>query len=509
MKNKIHLYTQRNLIFFATFRRVYAFFCYFCIHKKTRIMLIGREKEQQRLIQAAHEEESMFIALYGRRRVGKTYLVRETFGEGFTFYHTGLANSTMKKQLAAWRLSLREYGLRKAPLPHTWLDAFDALKEIIRQSEEAKKIIFIDELPWLDTQRSGFIPALENFWNGWASARKDIVLIVCGSATSWIIRKILKNHGGLHNRVSIKIHLQPFTLHECEAYASHRKLGMNRRQLMECYMIMGGIPFYWSKLERGLSLSQNIDNLFFNPDGELHDEYDELYASLFKNPEPYITIVRTLGTKRIGMTREELLAEAGIRDNGRVSEILQDLEACGFIRKYANFRLKTKNAIFQLIDSYTLFHHRFIHLNTGGDEHFWSRQTGSPLYYNWCGLAFERVCLLHIQQIKKALGIYGTISRVCAWNLPATPDRHGAQIDLLIDRDDQVIDICEMKYTQQPYEITLEEEQKIQNRRLRFMAAIGTNKAIHLILVSASGVKRNAYSDEFQAIISADALFEK
>ena len=472
-------------------------------------MLIGREKEQQRLLQAVSEEDSMFVALYGRRRVGKTYLVRETFNNHFTFYHTGLAKSPMKQQLAAWRLSLREHGLRKATLPRTWLDAFDALKEVIRQSDESKKIIFIDELPWMDTQRSGFIPALENFWNGWASARKDVVLIVCGSATSWIIKKILKNKGGLHNRVNTKIHLQPFTLYECEKYAAHRKLGMNGRQLMECYMIMEGIPFYWSKLERGLSLAQNIDALFFNPDGELHDEFDALYASLFKNPDPYITVVQTLGGKRIGMTRDELISEAHLLDNGRLSEILKDLEACGFIRKYTNFGLKTKNAVFQLIDSYTLFYYRFIQQNTGGDECFWSRQMGSPLYYNWCGLAFERVCLLHITQIKKALSIFGTISRVCSWYQPITPEGKGAQIDLLIDRNDNVIDICEMKYTKQPYEMTFEEEQKVQNRRSRLIAETGTDKSVHLIFVSASGVKSNSYSNEFQAVITAESLFEK
>ncbi len=472
-------------------------------------MLIGREKEQQRLLQAVGEEDSMFVAVYGRRRVGKTYLIRETFNNSFTFYHTGLAKSPMKKQLAAWRLSLREYGLKKAALPRTWLDAFEALKEIIRQSTESKKIIFIDELPWMDTQRSGFIPALENFWNGWASARKDVVLVVCGSATSWIIKTILKNKGGLHNRVNTKIHLQPFTLNECERYATHRKLGMNRRQLMECYMIMGGIPYYWSKLERGFSLAQNIDNLFFNPDGELHDEFDALYASLFKNPDPYITVVQTLGSKRIGMTRDELIREAHLQDNGRLSEMLQDLEACGFVRKYTNFGLKTKNAVFQLIDSYTLFYYRFIQQDTSGDEHFWSRQTGSPIYYNWCGLAFERVCLLHVTQIKKALSIFGTISRVSSWYQPATTERKGAQIDLLIDRDDNVIDICELKYTKQPYEMTSEEEQKVQNRRSCFIAETGTDKAVHLILVSASGVKPNPYSDEFQEIITSDALFDK
>lgn len=472
-------------------------------------MLIGRKKEQEQLLSAMREEDSMFVAVYGRRRVGKTYLVRETFANNFTFYHTGLAKSPMKKQLAAWKLSLREYGMKKPAMPKTWLEAFDMLKDIIRQSEEPKKIIFIDEMPWMDTQRSGFIPALENFWNGWASARKDIILIICGSATSWIINKVIKDHGGLHNRVNTKIHLQPFTMNECEKYAIHRKLGMNRRQLMECYMVMGGIPFYWSKLERGLSLAQNIDNLFFNPDGELVNEFNELYASLFKNPAPYIKVVNTLGTKRIGMTREELITEGRLSDNGKLSEILEDLEACGFIRRYKAFGQRLKGAMFQLIDSYTLFYYRFIKQNRQDDEHFWSSQTGTPIYYNWCGLAFERICLLHVSQIKKALGIYGTISTVCSWrSCNSAAGQKGAQIDLLIDRSDNVIDICEMKFTKEPYEMDATEDAKIQNRRSRFIEESGTDKAIHLILVSAAGVKRNSYSDEFQSVITAESLFE-
>ena len=468
-----------------------------------------RKKEQEQLLSAMREEDSMFVAVYGRRRVGKTYLVRETFANNFTFYHTGLAKSPMKKQLAAWKLSLREYGMKKPAMPKTWLEAFDMLKDIIRQSEEPKKIIFIDEMPWMDTQRSGFIPALENFWNGWASARKDIILIICGSATSWIINKVIKDHGGLHNRVNTKIHLQPFTMNECEKYAIHRKLGMNRRQLMECYMVMGGIPFYWSKLERGLSLAQNIDNLFFNPDGELVNEFNELYASLFKNPAPYIKVVNTLGTKRIGMTREELITEGRLSDNGKLSEILEDLEACGFIRRYKAFGQRLKGAMFQLIDSYTLFYYRFIKQNRQDDEHFWSSQTGTPIYYNWCGLAFERICLLHVSQIKKALGIYGTISTVCSWrSCNSAAGQKGAQIDLLIDRSDNVIDICEMKFTKEPYEMDATEDAKIQNRRSRFIEESGTDKAIHLVLVSAAGVKRNSYSDEFQSVITAESLFD-
>jgi hypothetical protein len=284
---------------------------------------------------------------------------------------------------------------------------------------------------------------------------------------------------------------------------------MNRRQLMECYMVMGGIPFYWSKLERGLSLAQNIDNLFFNPDGELVNEFNELYASLFKNPAPYIKVVNTLGTKRIGMTREELITEGRLSDNGKLSEILEDLEACGFIRRYKAFGQRLKGAMFQLIDSYTLFYYRFIKQNRQDDEHFWSSQTGTPIYYNWCGLAFERICLLHVSQIKKALGIYGTISTVCSWrSCNSAAGQKGAQIDLLIDRSDNVIDICEMKFTKEPYEMDATEDAKIQNRRSRFIEESGTDKAIHLVLVSAAGVKRNSYSDEFQSVITAESLFD-
>lgn len=470
-------------------------------------MLIGRKTEQEQLLRTMQDEDSAFIAVYGRRRVGKTYLVRETFGERLSFCHTGMAHSPMGTQLAAWRNSLRAYGMRSARMPHTWLDAFEMLKDLVHASDVKKKVLFIDELPWMDTQRSGFLPALEHFWNGWASARKDIVLIVCGSATSWIINKIVRNHGGLHNRLTQTIHLHPFTLRECERYAQHRKLGMNRRQLVECYMIMGGIPYYWSKLERGRSLAQNVDALFFSADGAFRNEFQELYASLFRNPESYLTVIHTLCSKRMGMTRCELVREGKMPDNGRLTTILEELEACGFIRKYHVLGSK-RNAIFQLIDFYTLFYAQFVLNNKQNDEQYWSLQQGTPLYNNWCGLAFERVCLQHIAQIKQALGIAGVASSVYSWRSNATANKRGAQIDLLIDRNDQVIDLCEIKFTKTTYEMGQDEDERIQNRLYRFVTETNTPKAVHLVLISAQGVKQNSYSAEFQAIITSEQLFK-
>lgn len=272
-------------------------------------MIIGRKKEIAILRDAYESEYSEFVAVYGRRRVGKTFLVREAFDYNFTFQHAGLAKSTMRKQLLAWKSSLADAGYKVGATPKNWIEAFDMLKDLIRNSTETKKVIFIDEMPWMDTKRSEFIPALEYFWNGWASGRKDVLLIICGSATSWIINKVIKNHGGLHNRVTHKVHLKQFTLNECQQYADNLKLGMTQRQILECYMIMGGVPFYWSFINRRLGLAQNIDSIFFDEDAALKGEFDELYSSLFREPESYITIVTTLGMKKAGMTREELARE--------------------------------------------------------------------------------------------------------------------------------------------------------------------------------------------------------
>ena len=476
-------------------------------------MIIGRKKELEQLHDAYESEYSEFVAVYGRRRVGKTFLVREAFGYQFTFQHAGLAKSNMRKQLEAWKSSLADAGLKVSAAPKDWLEAFDLLKELIRQSTETKKVVFIDEMPWMDTKRSEFIPALEHFWNSWASGRKDVLLVICGSATSWIINKVIKNHGGLHNRVTYKVHLRQFTLNECCQYAESLKLGMTPRQILECYMVMGGVPFYWSFLNRRLSLAQNIDQMFFDEDAALKGEYDELYSSLFREPETYIQVVTTLGQKRTGMTREELVSEGNIIDNGKLTQVLEDLEYCGFIRRYNQFGKKVKGAVFQLTDFYTLFYFRFILNNERGDKQFWSKSLGTPMHSTWCGLAFERVCLLHIDQIKSALSIGGVLSSEAAWlsaqNKKDNPSVRGAQIDLLIDRNDDVIDVCEMKYYAEEVSLDEEEADKIGNRMLRLREETGTNKAIQAILITTKGLKRNAYSDVIQSVVTLQDLFKE
>ncbi len=468
-------------------------------------MIIGRKYEQQLLLDAVKSQESEFIAVYGRRRVGKTFLIRETFGYKFTFQHTGLANGTTKEQLFAFSLSLREAGYDDCPVPQSWLEAFGLLSALLKNSTDEKKIVFLDELPWLDTARSNFISAFEHFWNGWASARKDIVLIICGSATSWIINKVINDHGGLHNRVTQQIALQPFTLNECEKFIVSKGLEMSRYQILECYMILGGIPFYWNMLERNRSLAQNIDNLFFAKSGKLRNEFNQLYASLFKNPEMYIQVVTTLGNKKVGMTRDEIIENGKMINNGQLSKVLDELEYCGFIRCYNNIGKKKKTAIYQLIDNYTLFYFKYICNNDNNDEHFWSASIDSSMHRAWSGYAFERVCMMHTMQIKQSLGIAGVLSNVYSWR--ADNIEKGAQIDLLIDRNDQVINLCEIKFSMGEFTINKEYDEKLRNKKNVFIESTNTRKAVHLTMITTYGLKQNAYSGMIQSEVKMDDLF--
>ncbi len=468
-------------------------------NRRYALMIVGREKERRLLRQTLQSDESSFVAVYGRRRIGKTYLVRQTLGEDFLFQHAGVANSPKRVQLAAWYESLCEAGAKDICVPSDWMEAFAQLRQLIKESHLPKKVLFLDEMPWMDTQASGFMQALEHFWNAWASARSDIVLIVCGSATSWIIRKVIQNYGGLHNRVTLKIHLQPFTLNECEQYVRHRHLQMTRKQMVEAYMAIGGVPFYWSLLQPQLSLSQNFDNFFFSPDGALYGEYDALYASLFKHPSDYLKVVSALTTRRAGLTRTEIARVGQLSDNGALSTILQDLEYCGFIRHYL-MPGKKNGATYQLTDSYTIFYHNFILHNDRSDAQFWSHNQGTPLYNTWCGLSFERVASMHISQIKRALGISGVLTQEYTWH------NEDAQIDLLIDRQDGVINLCEMKYFSIEPSNKAEISSQLNRKREVFAAATHSGKAIYTTLVTTFfSTDGNMY--DLQNVITLDDLF--
>ena len=470
--------------------------------------MIARTTETERLLTAYNSKESQFVAVFGRRRVGKTYLIRQTFKGRFAFQHSGIAKGGMLKQLRHFSESLKEVGhIVTHPLKN-WAEGFSELKAAIAKSGLEKKVVFIDEMPWLDTPRSDFITELEAFWNGWASARDDVLLIVCGSAASWIVKKLFRNKGGLHNRVTVRIHLAPFTLKECQEYVKEKNLSLSRKGIAECYMALGGIPYYWNYLERGLSVAQNFDRMFFAEDAPLKREFDELYSSLFRSAKGHLKIIAALGGKKLGMTRDEISRATGLASSGPLSGLLEALEQCGFIRKY-NILGRKKQAIYQLIDCFSLFHLRFLKEIDGLDEHWWSLSVASPQQANWRGLAFERLCLQHIPQLKKKLGISGVLTNVHSWtHAPDAVHPQGAQIDLLLDRADGVINVCEMKYCTGAYALTKKDAEALDNRIEMLRSITGTDKAIHLTMVTARGIVQNDYADSIQSQIVLDDLFE-
>lgn len=473
-------------------------------------MLIAREKEKAILQATLSADEAQFLAVYGRRRVGKTYLIRQTFSDKFTFEHAGLADGGRKEQLQAFSASISRAGLKINDVPDNWIDAFELLKNLIIRSKNKKKIVFIDELSWMDTQKSGFLIALENFWNGWASARNDIVLIVCASATSWMLDKIIHNKGGLYNRLTGQIHLKPFRLCDCEEYLISRGIDISRYDILEMYMAIGGVPFYWTFVKKGLSVAQNIDAMFFAEDAPMKDEFKYLFASLFKNPQNYIAVISALGKKKLGLTRNELADTASVPNSGYLTKIIEELISCGFVRKYTEFGKKTKDSVYQLTDHYTLFYFQFLKKKPS-DEHFWSNNADSPMRNAWCGLAFERICLDHVAQIKAKLGISGVLTDVHAWSSRADTIKNvkGAQIDLVIARKDRIINLCEMKYSISQYTFTKKDDESLRNKIVAIKTASKTTYSVHPVLVTTYGLSDGKYTGIIQAVITVDDLFAK
>lgn len=470
--------------------------------------MISREKEKKTLLEALKADEAQFIAVYGRRRVGKTYLIRQTYNDMLTFEHAGLANGGRSEQIQAFTASVRRSGLKTDTNPDNWLEAFELLKDLIQNSDQKKKVLFIDELSWMDTQKSGLLTALESFWNGWASARNDVVLVVCASATSWMLDKIIHNKGGLYNRLTGQIYLKPFKLCECEEYLKSRNIVISRYDILEMYMAIGGIPFYWSLMKKGLSVAQNIDKMFFEDDAPLKNEFKYLYASLFRNPQNYIDVVTALGKKKTGLSRNEIAEMAKIPNSGYLTKIIDELISCGFIRKYTVFGKKTKDAIYQLTDFYTLFYFQFLNKKQT-DEHFWTIHTDTPLRNTWCGISFERVCLEHVAEIKAGLGITGVLSEVHSWY--CRPDNKkgikGTQIDLIIVRNDRVINLCEMKYSISEYTFTGKDEESLRNKIVSLKTVSQTKYSVHPVLVTTYGLSEGMYSGKIQAVIQINDLF--
>jgi uncharacterized protein len=472
--------------------------------------LIGRVREIEKINSLMASPKSEFLAVYGRRRVGKTFLIREYFQNNFDFYATGLANGNTKQQLTNFSIYLNNYFEGNHAIQENWLLTFNLLIKALEKKETTKKkVIFIDEMPWMDSKKSDFMMGLEFFWNSWASARKDILLIVCGSAASWMINNLIKNTGGLYNRVTERMKLEPFNLQETEAYFTAKNIVLDRYQIIQLYMVMGGIPFYIDQIKPGKSAMQNIEDLCFREDGILRSEFSYIFSSLFKNAHKHEEILTKIFEKGGALTRDELIKSTDFSSGGGISKVLSELEESGFISSFQKFGLQKTNLLYCISDFYTLFYFKFI-LNAGKYEpNIWINNIDNPSFRAWSGLAFEQICFAHVPQIKRSLNIGGVSSNTYSWQTKGNIDKKGTQIDLIIDRRDQVINLFEIKYSINQIVITKEYDAILRQKIQSFKEATESKKSIFLTMLTTHGLKPNEYStSSIQNELTMNALFE-
>lgn len=471
--------------------------------------IVGREEEQQLLSDIMQSGEAELVVIYGRRRVGKTYLVRNALSKQMAFELSGIHNATLHQQLGNFATALA--GVSKPfPLaqPRTWTEAFGMLqRHLIPLIKRQKKVVFLDEFPWLSSARSGFMQAFEHFWNTWASRQKNLVVIICGSSAAWMIQKVINNKGGLHNRVTKRIRLLPFTLQETELFLRSRSVRLDRYQILQLYMAMGGVPQYLKEIKRGESATQAIDRVCFSKDGLLKSEFRNLFLSLFDDATNHIAIIRTLATKGTGLTRTEIIKTSKLTSGGGMTQILDELTESGFITPYIPFGKTVKDSVYKLTDEYSLFYIKFIESSRISGKGAWATFSSSPSWKSWSGLAFESICMKHIHMIKQALGIAAVHTEASVWR--AASEKKGAQIDLLIDRQDMCINVCEIKFSTGKYEVSKAYANELTNKLAVFSESTKTRKTLFLTMITTYGAKSPAnHTGLIDAAVTMDDLYQ-
>jgi uncharacterized protein len=473
--------------------------------------LVGRQRERSELEAARSSPQAELVAVYGRRRVGKTVLIRDTFRDALVFELVGIHDADLATQLRAFASALGQATRATVAPPADWYAAFEALRAFLTahlRRRSKKQVIFFDEVPWLASRKSGFLPAFEHFWNSWASREPKLVVVICGSAASWMLDKIVRQRGGLHNRVTRRVRLEPFTLRETAALLRTRHVDLGPYQTIELYMAMGGIPHYLAQVRPGESAAQNIDRICFARDGLLHRELDNLYASLFDKAERHEAVVRTLASKRRGLTRGEILAQIDIGSGGAATKVLDELEECGFIMHLPQLAHAKRDAVYWLADEYSLFYLTWIEKHRGRADGVWMKKQGTPAWRAWTGLAFEATCLKHVHAIKHALGIAGVETTDATWAHRADARADGAQVDLVIDRADRSTNLCEIKFSEAEFVIDKAYARELAHKRDTFRTITGTRKALFTTLVTTYGVGSNEHATNLGVVtVPMDALF--
>jgi uncharacterized protein len=481
--------------------------------------IISRYQEQQVLQTVLTKPQAQFMAMYGRRRIGKTHLIRHFFKDkGIYFELTGLKNGNLKKQLKIFAEAFSKcfYDNIEIAVPRSWADAFRLLTTKIKVHNIKQPIIlFLDELSWLATPRSELLETLDHYWNTEWKNIENLKLIVCGSAAAWMLENVIQDKGGLHNRLTSKMLLQPYTLKQTEEFLKAKKMKLSQKNILDIYMVTGGVPYYLEFLNKSLSVEQNIQQLCFTEDAPLKDEFPQIFRSLFDHAHDHVLLIKTIAAKRHGLTREEIIRTTKMSSGGNLNRKLNELEAAGFIRSYTPLENVKKDRIYRVIDEYSLFYLRWIepHASSGYafPQHHWHNIGNTSAWNSWAGYSFEGICMKHFHQIQSALHLDRVLAFPSSWRYLPTKgqsDEQGAQIDLLLDRNDDAITICEIKYSTTPYKLEKSAALNLINKVEKFKQITKTKKQIFVALVTTLSVKPSLWlEDTVHQVITLEDLF--
>ncbi|MDX2284781.1 MAG: ATP-binding protein [Bacteroidia bacterium] len=465
--------------------------------------------ERQLLLEALESQRAEFIAVYGRRRIGKTFLIKQVYARHLAFEFTGTQRAALKNQLFKFAEKLKAHfgGAQAASPPSTWYEAFQLLKNCLASRASQPQVVFFDELPWIATPKSGFLEELAYFWNDWAAYQPHLTIVVCGSAAAWMLQKVVGSKGGLHNRLTRRINLKPFTLSEAQLFLESVGVQWDRYQTLQFYMAVGGVPAYLQEARKGETVPQAIERLFFHPDGFLRSEFGNLYAALFTSHQHHVAIIKALAGKWRGLSRQEIIAHSGMPDGGGLTQVLGELEAASFIMRFPLYKKRGTGFMYRLADPYSLFYLRFVEGKPAQGRNEWLLQSGKEAYTVWCGYAFETICLQHAEALKRALGISGIHTQISTFLHRGGAAGESFQIDLLIDRADRAINLCEIKFYSDDFRLTASYSEYLRQRREKFRALTGTRKQLFNTLIT-TYPPSPAGSAQIDQVVTMDRLFE-
>ena len=472
--------------------------------------IAGRDKEVKILNKLLKASTSRFLGITGRRRIGKTFLIDSAYRTKMVFSMTGIKDGSMEQQLIHFTDKLNEYSKStNFHLPANWQEALLMLKQYLQKKKTQKKqVIFIDELPWITTPRSGFLQQLAHLWNDYLSKEKKYVLVVCGSSTSWITNKVYNDTGGLHNRVTDKINLQPFSLAETKQFLKDKGIKLTPNAIAEIYMVCGGVPFYLDQIKKGDSPMTATGRLCFTKDGLLYTEYENLFKAIYENPNDHESIIKTLARHKQGLSRKELIAKSKVDAGGPFTRAIKDLILSGYVEEQLPFGKKKRGTIYRLLDEYCTFYHRFISHQKKLSKGIWQQLSNKQTYKVWRGYAFENLCLRHIRNIKNALGIPAVYTETYSYKQNSTTTTDGFQIDIIIDRADNIIHLCECKFHTSNFAINKSYAATLRKRKAQFQSRTKTKKTVYTTIITNYPLEENMYSKDVADMqVVLDSLF--